>query len=354
MLLSAVLGGLLRVGALGPVWLSREWVGLAAVSHAALMLSAFLGSVIAVERAVALRQRWAFAAPLASVAGGGFILAGLPLPGAGLGVVAALVFVAVNVVLVQRQRFAHTVLLLVGACAWLIGNLLLVLHRDASVALLWWFVFVVLTITAERLEMTRLMRHHPWARPLLLLVVSCLLLGATVSVLDARGGGLLFGAALTALAFWLGTFDIARRTVHAHGLSRYMALCLLGSYVWLACAGAAWIGMVLGYPVRDLALHALGLGFIFSMVMGHAPVILPAVARVKLLFGPWFYGPLVLLHASLLMRAVGAVLLPAWHARGALLNALTLALFALTVAGSAVAWQLQGRSRRAVLAETQD
>jgi hypothetical protein len=30
--------------------------------------------------------------------------------------------------------------------------------------------------------------------------------------------------------------------------------------------------------LRDAALHGLGLGFLFSMMLGHAPVILPAVA----------------------------------------------------------------------------
>ena len=55
-------------------------------------------------------------------------------------------------------------------------------------------------------------------------------------------------------------------------------------------------------PLRDVALHALGLGFIFSMMLGHAPVILPALARVKLLFGWFFYVPLAVLHVSLAVR----------------------------------------------------
>src|SRR4029077_18283774 len=99
-------------------------------------------------------------------------------------------------------------------------------------------------------------------------------------------------------------FDIARRTVAADGLGRYMALCLLLGYAWLAVSGLAWVATSLGFAARDVALHALGLGFIFSMMLGHAPVILPALARIKLLFGWWFYGPLTLLHASLAVRLV--------------------------------------------------
>jgi hypothetical protein len=74
------------------------------------------------------------------------------------------------------------------------------------------------------------------------------------------------------------------------------------------------------------------------MVMGHAPVILPAVVRVKLLFGPWFYAPLLALHASLLLRVVVGIWEPALRAIGAQLNAVALLLFAITVVLSAIAW----------------
>jgi hypothetical protein len=133
-------------------------------------------------------------------------------------------------------------------------------------------------------------------------------------------------------------YDIARRTVRTHGLTRYMALCLLAGYAWLGLAGVAWVGMAFGLPGRDIAMHALGLGFIVGMVMAHAPVILPAVAHVRLLFGPWFYVPLALLQLSLAVRLAD----PAWRAAGALGNAVALALFVATVAGSAIAWRRRG------------
>jgi len=87
-----------------------------------------------------------------------------------------------------------------------------------------------------------------------------------------------------------------------------------------------------------VALHALGLGFIVSMMMGHAPVILPAVARVRLQFGPWFYLPLALLHASLLVRLCGDAFGSADALRaGGALHAVALAGF---IAGTAFsAWR---------------
>jgi hypothetical protein len=170
------------------------------------------------------------------------------------------------------------------------------------------------------------------------LAVLLLLAGVAVSAVDVALGSALYGVALMALALWLGVYDIARRTVRARGLTRYMALCLLAGYAWLALAGLAWLGMAFGCPGRDIAMHALGLGFIVGMVMAHAPVILPAVARVKLLFGSWFYAPLLLLQVSLALRLAD----PAWRAAGAWGNALALALFIATVAGSAIAWRRRG------------
>jgi hypothetical protein len=344
-LLAAVLGGLMRAGVAWPALNDSAAAGQAAVAHAALMMCGFLGTVIAIERAVALRLRSAFAAPVASGLAGVILLAGQHAPAAWLWVFAGLVFVGVNVVVVMRQAAAHTVLLLVGALAWLIGNLLFAVGQGVAAVTPWWFAFLVLTIAAERLEMTRLTRRHPAAAPSLHAVLFALIGSAALSAPEPVSGGVAYGASLVALALWLGVFDIARRTALAHGLSRYMALCLLGGYAWLAIAGGAWAAMSLGAPSRDLALHALGLGFIVSMVMGHAPVILPAVAGVKLQFGRWFYAPLALLHVSLAMRLGAGLEMPELRSVGAALNAAAIALFALTVGASAVAWRWHHAAR---------
>lgn len=346
-LLAAVGGGLLRAGIAWPAALHADaFVATAALSHAALMMSGFLGTVIGIERAVALKLRWAFAAPFCSGSAALLLLAGHGALAAWLGLLAAAVFVAVNITLVRRQRAPHTAVLLLGALAWAVGNATFALGAGTDATLPWWFAFLVLTILAERLEMTRLMRHHPAALPLLITLLGLLLAGAALASLAPVLGAGLYGLALLAVAGWLAVFDIARRTVRARGLSRYMALCLLGGYAWLAIAGLAWAAMPLLVPARDVALHALGLGFVFSMVMGHAPVILPAVARIKLQFGPWFYAPLALLHGSLLLRCTADLLQPAWRGTGALLNAAALALFAATVAGSAIAWRTRGHAGR--------
>ncbi len=131
----------------------------------------------------------------------------------------------------------------------------------------------------------------------------------------------------------------AEVSVRATGLTRYMALALLGGYAWLAVAGVLWIvAGQMGEPASYGAmLHALFLGFVISMVLAHAPVILPAVLGVRLPYHPVLYAPLVLLHGSLVLRLVGgdaAGNLIAWQT-GGVLNVLAVVLF-LALAASRV------------------
>jgi hypothetical protein len=354
LLVASVIGGLLRAGVAVPVPGDSAWPGRAVLAHAFLMICGFMGTVIAIERAVAAKDRFAFAAPATSALAGVLMLAGAPVAATWLAVLASVAFIAVNVVVVSRQRAAHTALLLTGAAVWLVGNLLHALGARPAAVVPWWFSFLVLTIAAERLEMTRLMRRRPGAVAALYICLGLMLAGSAAFSLSPVWGGWLYGLSLVGLAAWLVCFDIARRTVATRGLSRYMAVCLLLGYAWLAVSGLAWIATSIGYAVRDVALHALGLGFIFSMMLGHAPVIVPALARVKLLFGWFFYLPLAALHGSLAVRLFLGPLDFRWLSAGAAGNAVAIALFAAVTMGSAVAWRLQhsasSKTRNAIAA----
>ncbi len=338
-LLAGLAGGLMRAGVPIIGWLPAAWILPAASLHAALMVCGFLGTVIGIERAVALHAPWAFLAPLASASGAVCLMLGQTWPGMALIVLAGATFVLVNVFIVGRQAARHTWLLLASALIWLLGNVRFMHHGLANGTLLAWLGFLVLTIAAERLEMTRLMRVRPWSTPSLGACLALLLAGIVLAEWQDQAALLLWGLGLLALSAWLISFDIARHTIKAEGLSRYMAACLLLGYAWLGVSGLCWMGMGLGMATRDAALHALGLGFIISMVMGHAPVILPAVARVKLHFDARFYLPLALLHASVLVRLLAGHTDHAWHAAGSTLNAMAIVLFAATVISAAWSWR---------------
>lgn len=334
LLVAAVLGGLWRAGVAVPIP-DAIWPAQAIAAHAFLMMVAFMGTLVAAERAVALRHRTGLLVPVLMAASGLAMLAGHDTAASTLALSAALGFTAVNAALYARQEAPHTRLLMVGAGALLVGNLMFAMGSPVAVVAPWWFTFLVVTIAAERLEMTRLLRRRRGASQLLWVCVAVMLAGAAAFAVAPAVGCVIFGAALFALALWLMLFDVARKTLHSHGLARYMAVCLLLGYVWLAVAGVAWAVSVAGLPTRDLALHALGLGFVLSMMLAHAPVIVPALLRVKLAYGPVYYLPPALLHASLLLRFAGRVFSQAAFSAGAAANALALLAFVLTMLGAA-------------------
>lgn len=325
-LLGGVLAGLARLG-----WDMPDTAANAAGWHGALMIPAFLGTVISLERAVALARGWAYLAPAAAGIGGIALLAGAPdrLPQA-LFTAAATVLLAASIQVLRRLLAPFTLVLALAAACWLVGNLAWMFLGDLAAAVPWWLAFLVLTIAGERLELTRFLPTPPVAQQLFSAIVGAIVAGAALTLKLPEPGLVLLAVGLLALAGWLIAYDLARRNARSEGLTRFIAVALLAGYAWLALAGVLGIagGFVPGHPWRDATLHAVALGFVFSMIFGHAPIILPAVARARIPYHPAFYLPLAALHASLLLRVFGGLdgSFPLRHA-GGLINALALLLF---------------------------
>ena len=302
-LVIGVLAGLARLAVVVP-----EAAAAQAGSHGALMIAAFLGTVISLERAVALSRAWPYLAPLGAALGGVALLAGVPLGTAqALFIVAAASLSAASVLIVRQQPAIHTATLALGALAWLIGCLTWAATGAIAPAVPWWMAFLVLTIAGERLELSRFLPTPVVAKRAFSLVIAAMLAGLFATYGSGPFGLRLFAAALIALSLWLLRYDIARHTVRQAGLTRYIAVCLLAGYAWLALGGLLGVlgGLSPDSALRDAALHSVFLGFVFSMIFGHAPIIFPAVGRVKLPYHPAFYLQLVLLHGSLLARVIG-------------------------------------------------
>lgn len=325
-LLGGVLAGLARLD-----WNVPTLAAAQAGNHGALMIAAFFGTVISLERAVALGRLWAYLAPAAAGLGGVAALLGSPARLVQfLAIVAASVLLLASVQVLRRQIASFTLVLALASFCWLVGNLLWQFSGLTSFAVPWWLSFLVLTIAGERLELTRFLPTPPLARRFFLMIVLLISGGAALACLREDIGLRVFSAGLLALALWLLRYDIARRNVVQRGLTRFMAICLLTGYFWLAVAGFLGIsgGFLPGDAWRDATLHTVGIGFVFSMVFGHAPVIFPAVARVRIPYHPVFFLPLLALHSSLLLRVAGVLINEtAWQTLGGLFNALALLLF---------------------------
>ncbi|WP_432994650.1 hypothetical protein [Dactylosporangium sp. CA-233914] len=277
--------------------------------HGPVMVFGFVGTLVALERAVAAGRRVALLAPGCCAAGGLILLvAGPGLPGKLLLMAAAVGLLGIYRRLWARQPSVALLAQAAGAFSWYAATLLWLAGDPIAGIVPWMVAFVVATIAGERLELARVGLASPVAERWFLAALAALIAGATGATLWPEAGTQVFGLALLAVTAWLATFDVARRTVRGTGLPRYAAAGLLAGYAWLALAGLLWAGAgPAGAGARyDAVLHAVFLGFTLSMIFVHAPVILPAVLRRPLPYRPVLYLPLVLLHTSVLLRiAVG-------------------------------------------------
>jgi hypothetical protein len=318
--------------------------------HGALMVGAFFGTLIGLERAVALGRRWAYLAPLLSALSGVALLVGLPREvGTVLLSLGSLGLVAIYAVVLRMQLALFTATMALGAVAWLGGNLLWLAGRPVYGLVFWWVGFLVLTIAGERLELSRVLRLGAQARAMFAVAMGLFGAGLLLTTFAPDPGARVAGLGLVALAVWLGLNDVARRTVRQKGLTRFIAVALLLGYVWLGIGGvlAAVFGELSAGPRYDAVLHCLFLGFVFSMVFAHAPIILPAVTGAAVPYRPVFYAHLALLHASLVLRVAGD--LAGWadgRQWGGMLNVAAVVLFIASTAWAVASARRASYKRR--------
>jgi hypothetical protein len=246
--------------------------------------------------------------------------------------------VAIFVVVWRRQPSLFVATMTIGALAWTVGNVLWLGGASIFRVVFWWLAFLVLTIAGERLELNRVLRPTRAVRSAFVLAMAMILGGVAAARWWPEPGVRLLGAGLIALTWWLARHDVARRTVHQRGVTRFMAVCLLGGYAWLGVGGAIAVvsGVAMPGLLYDAMLHAVFLGFVISMVFAHAPVIFPAILGLPLGYRPAFYLHVGVLHVSLILRVVGDLVdsLGRWRVWGGLLNASALLLFMLNTGRS--------------------
>jgi hypothetical protein len=347
-LLAAMWAGLIRMGwSLPPLAVSLPML------HGALTVNGFLGIVIGLERAVALsapglrhQVLWPYLSPLcvaigipvlffSAQAGVFFITAG------------SLVLVGANILIIRQQPTLFTATMGLGAASWLIGNILWLAGQPIYVFVLWWIGFPLFTVIGERLELSRILRLSKTSHLLFGIACAGFFVGAVISLFNINTGTRLAGLGEIACALWLLRFDIARRTVRKPGMPRFIALCLLSGYGWLGISGIlnSWFGATYAGPYYDAALHTLFVGFVFSMIFGHALIILPAVLQVQTTFKTMLYAPLILLHLSLLLRIVGDLISqPTVRQWGGMLNVIALLLFIGSMVVTVIATRQRAKS----------
>jgi hypothetical protein len=325
-LVAATWAGLLRLGWTWPVLQPTL-----PISHGPLMVAGFFGTLIALERAVAMGKAWAYGSPLLSGIGGILVALGL---GGQVGPVLMTLgsawLVLIFGAILRKHRAGYMLVMALGALSLLIGNLLWLFGVSIFQLVLWWAGFLILTIAGERLELGRMVRQTKFSQTAFAVATLVFLAGLVIIIPAWDMGVRLTGVGMILLGLWLLRFDIARRTVKQTGLTRFIAVCLLSGYFWLLVSGiiALLYGSTPAGPVYDAMLHSIFLGFVFAMIFGHAPIIFPAVLGFDIVYKPFFYIPLILLHVSLILR-IGGELLGSGTARlwGGMFNVIAVILY---------------------------
>lgn len=319
-LLVAIWAGWIRIGWTYPL-------SLIAGKHGALMVGSFLGTLISLERAVVIKNRWAMLVPFLS--GSSIIFFSLNLDllafyALALGSMGQAIMMGY---FLNRYKAFYMSVMLAGSISWLTGNLMWLAWKSYPLAAPWWIAFLLLIITGERLELTRFLPIKRYQQKILTGALGIFMLGI---IIPFHGNGrYMAGLGLMLTGLWLLKYDMATKSVKREGQHKFSALLLLTGYGWLiACGAMILAGDLYGF-IYDAVLHAFFIGFAFSMIFAHGPVILRGV--LGLLIKPFhkvLYLPAILLEGSLVLRIVADILsLPLWRKWGGMLNGIAILLY---------------------------
>ena len=302
-LLAALWTGMVRLGWSLPVPAARF-----PSLHGPLMITGFLGTLIGLERAVALDRYWPYGVPIFTALATLAMIAGFAPIGALFAAMGSLLLTAVFVSLYRRYPSAHFITMTLSAVSWFLSNLLWLRGAPLYEIAPWWTGFLVLMIAGERLELSRVLQLSYRSRILFFVANGLVFFGFGLSLVAMESAIRLSGLGIVSLSLWLVRYDIAWRNAGRSGLPRFMAVALLLGYFWLGFGGFLWTVYADSFtagPEYDAMLHAIFVGFVFSMIFAHAPIIFPSVTGIMIPFSSSFYFHLALLHVSLVLRIFG-------------------------------------------------
>ncbi len=272
-LVLGVLAGLFRMGwniPLGPV----------AGEHGALMVGSFLGTLICLERIVALKKKWLYVIPIISGFSLVFFLLGNQQMAMVMLTIGSLGLIYIYMDLIGRFKEYYFYIMMIGAVAWALGNIVMIIDPFYARVSPWWIAFILLTVFGERLELSKFLPKSRQKTYTMILAISVFMIGILIPYHTI--GRYVSGAGMIMMAIWLFRYDIARKSVKAHGMHRFTGSLLLAGYFWMLVCGIIMIYEFETIFNYDAMLHAFFLGFTFSMIFAHAPIIFPGVAGLNM------------------------------------------------------------------------
>jgi membrane protein CcdC involved in cytochrome C biogenesis len=187
--------------------------------HGPLMVFGFFGTLISLERAVALGNRVGYIAPASAGIGGIALVVGLPLiVGQIFLAVAGIGLLGLYLAAARRQASLHLTVMGTGAIAWVVAVIAWIVGRDIALLVPFLAAFLILTIAGERLELARVIKVAKRARAFFVVSVGIFVSGVALSLDNVSFGVRTAGLGLICLAVWLAKNDVARRTVRGCAL----------------------------------------------------------------------------------------------------------------------------------------
>jgi len=293
-LLAGMAAGLVRIG-----W--RFEVHSLAPSHGAIMVGGFLGTLIALEKLIPLKNKVLYAIPILS--SGSLLAFCLDMPQEAILMITVASFSLSGVFAFYyfKHRELQFLIMLAGALCWLTGNVLLYSENFYPLSFPMWLGFILLIIVGERIEITKFLPVKNKQKALLFGLLTLYVVSAFISFHGI--GSIAAGVSLIGISLWLLRYDVIRMSVTKSGLTKYVAITLLCGYLALLICGVFFISLNGSIMSYDVLVHTFFLGFVFAMIFAHGPIILPGVLGISIKpFHKIFYVWLIVLQISWLSR----------------------------------------------------
>jgi len=296
-LIAGIWAGLIRLGWEIPVTA-------VAVHHGAIMIGGFLSTLIALEKAIPLKKNIALIVPVVSA-----LSLMMAVPGYYHMGMYFLIAGSVGLFIIQGYyaklypRDLSIKLMLVGAGCLIVGNVMLMRTQFYPASFPWWMGFLLFTITAERIELSKFLPVSANAKYLLVSFLGFFLLGLLLPFHHA--GKYISAVAMMGIAFWMLKHDVMRIGLKKKGLTRFSSVALLIANGWLIINGILLVVISDAAYSYDILVHSFFIGYTFAMIFAHGPIILPGVLGIT---GKPFHGVLYawlfLVQGSLLWRLI--------------------------------------------------
>lgn len=166
--------------------------------------------------------------------------------------------------------------------------------------------FPIAVIAAERLEMSFLIKKLGSRLVLSALIGWCLLwnLSTWRGIPNLPVMGVITLLLFASIAFYDTALRVSQK--QTDGLHKFLKTALMLSYGWLSLGAIAMTASskISSAIFKDVQFHLIGLGFIFTMILGHAPLILSsALSKLPPKKAPMI--PFLVFQTATLFRILG-------------------------------------------------